>query len=110
MLGQTIIEMATKNKKTIVITGAAGGIGTACAKALKEYKLVMTDYSEGMVSEVTDQLIQLGYDAVGIACDITQKEDIADVVTILLSEKARFITGSDILVDGCIVTQLLKSS
>ncbi len=36
-------------------------------------------------------------------------EDIADVVTFLLSEKASFITGSDILVDGGIVTQLLKS-
>ncbi len=60
----------------MVITGAAGGIGMACAKALKEHKLVMTDYSEAKVSEVTDQLIQLGYDVVGIACDITKKEDV----------------------------------
>ena len=68
--------MTTKNKKTIVITGAAGGIGMACAKALKEHKLVMTDYSDEIVNRVTDQLVQQGYNAVGIACDITKKEDV----------------------------------
>lgn len=35
-------------------------------------------------------------------------KDIADVVQFLLSEEARFITGSDILIDGGILPQLLK--
>ena len=34
-----------KNKKElIVITGGAGGIGTACAKTFKNEHLVITDY------------------------------------------------------------------
>ena len=68
--------MSTNNKKTVVITGAAGGIGMACAKILKGHRLLMTDYSEAIVDKVTDQLVQQGYDAVGLACDITKKEDV----------------------------------
>ena len=37
-------------------------------------------------------------------------EDIAEVVKFLISDKAQFITGSDILIDGGIVTQLLKEA
>lgn len=63
-------------KKTIVITGAGGGIGMACGEVLKDYKLVLTDYSEAIVKKATDHFTQKGFDAVGIACDITKKEDV----------------------------------
>ncbi|HUH47347.1 MAG TPA: SDR family oxidoreductase, partial [Arenibacter sp.] len=66
--------MSIQKKKTLVITGAGGGIGTACAEVLKEYKLVLTDYSGSEVKRITDQFVQRGFDAVGIACDITKKE------------------------------------
>ena len=39
-----------------------------------------------------------------------QPEDIADVVKFLLSGDARFITGTDILVDGGMLTQLTKKT
>ncbi|MFD0797339.1 SDR family oxidoreductase [Maribacter chungangensis] len=68
--------MSTRIKKVLVITGAAGGIGSACAKALKTYKLVITDYSQEQVKKVTERLIAQGYDAVGHACDITKKEEV----------------------------------
>lgn len=63
-------------KKIIVITGAGGGIGMACATALKEYRLVLTDYSGSVVEKAVEQFVQQGFDAVGIACDITKKEDV----------------------------------
>lgn len=68
--------MATMEKKTIAITGGTGGIGTSCARTLKEYKLVITDYSEKDVAKAVDNLKADGFDAVGIACDITQKADV----------------------------------
>lgn len=68
--------MSKQKKKTIVITGAGGGIGTACAEVLKEYKLVLTDYSEAAVKKITDHFVQQGFDAMGIACDITKKEEV----------------------------------
>ena len=37
-----------------------------------------------------------------------QPEDIADVVYFLVSDKARFITGTDILVDGGVVNNIKK--
>ncbi|QAA82023.1 SDR family oxidoreductase [Aequorivita sp. H23M31] len=68
--------MATSKKKTIVITGGAGGLGSACAEVLKEYKIVISDYSPQDVSRVVEKLIADGFDAVGMACDITKKEDV----------------------------------
>ncbi len=68
--------MATSKKKTIVITGGAGGIGSACAEVLKEYKLVITDYAAQDVTRVVQEFVENGFDAVGIACDITKKDDV----------------------------------
>ncbi len=73
-------------KKTIVITGASGGIGMACANALKEYKLVLTDYADSAVKKVTDQFSQQGFDVTGIACDITKKEDVEKLKAFVLKE------------------------
>jgi len=64
--------MSVKNKRVVVITGAGGGIGTACAKVLKDCKLVMTDYSEALMNKVTKQLLGQGYDTI----DITKKKNV----------------------------------
>lgn len=66
-----------KNKKQlIVITGGAGGIGTACARTFKNEHLVITDYSQEMVNKAVDKLKNDGFNATGIACDITNKDDV----------------------------------
>lgn len=57
--------------QVIVITGAAGGIGKACAQALKPYKLVLTDYNQAAVDAAVEELKLANYNAVGFACDIT---------------------------------------
>lgn len=64
-------------KKLIVITGGAGGIGQACARTLKDQPLIITDYSQKMVDETVETLSKEGFEVSGIACDITSKEDIA---------------------------------
>lgn len=63
-------------KKIIVVTGGAGGIGTACAKTFKNDHLIITDYSEEMVTQAVEKLQKEGYEASGIACDITSKTDV----------------------------------
>ncbi len=63
-------------KETVIITGGAGGIGSACAKILKKHKLIITDYSTQEVDKAVEKLTEEGYDALGIACDITKRKDV----------------------------------
>lgn len=66
-----------KNQKNlIVITGAAGGIGQACARAFKNQPLILTDYSQEQVDESVNKFSKEGLDVAGIACDITNKKDV----------------------------------
>ncbi len=64
-------------KQLTVITGGAGGIGTACAKAFKKEHLIITDYSQDLVDKAVRDLKQDGFMASGIVCDITDKKDVA---------------------------------
>jgi NAD(P)-dependent dehydrogenase (short-subunit alcohol dehydrogenase family) len=66
----------SSQKEIIVITGAAGGIGIACAKTFKNYKLVLTDYSKELVEASVQSFLNDGYDVSGIAFDITNSNDI----------------------------------
>lgn len=67
--------MGIKNN-LIVITGGAGGIGMACAKAFKNEHLIITDYSQELVDKAVSDLNRDGFIASGIACDITDKKDV----------------------------------
>lgn len=68
------------SKKIVVITGGAGGIGQACAKTFKDDHLIITDYAQKDVDKIVDQLSSEGYQASGIACDITDKNDVKKLV------------------------------
>lgn len=63
-------------KQLIVITGGAGGIGTACARVFKNEHLIITDYSQDIVDKAVRALKQDGFQVTGIACDITNKKDV----------------------------------
>lgn len=123
-------------KEVIVVTGGAGGIGTAWAMNFKNKHLIITDYSQDIVNKAVENLLMDGFKATGIACDITDKKDVeklkqfvsengsfkalvhtagvsgavhvADVVSFLVSDAARYITGSDILVDGGMIQNIKK--
>ncbi|MCX7549955.1 SDR family NAD(P)-dependent oxidoreductase [Xanthomarina sp. F2636L] len=71
-------------KKFIVITGGAGGIGQACARAFKNNPLIITDYSQEKVDNTVTTLSKEGYEAIGIACDITDKKDVEKLVEFVL--------------------------
>lgn len=79
--------MSTK-KKNIVITGGAGGIGTACARTFKNENLIITDYSQEAVDKAVEALKKDGYQATGIACDITDKSDIEKLVKFVSEQGA----------------------
>jgi len=64
----------------IVITGGAGGIGMACARTFKNEELIITDYSQEKVDTAVQTLTKEGYKATGIACDITNKKDVNNLI------------------------------
>ncbi len=66
-------------ENTIVITGAAGGIGQACVRNYKNHKIVITDYSQDMVDNTVEKFKKEDFDILGIACDITSDKDIAEL-------------------------------
>ena len=67
-------------KKYIVITGGAGGIGQACAQAFKDQPIIITDYSQDQVDKTVKSLLKGGFDVSGISCDITDKNDIDKLI------------------------------
>ncbi|MFD2552405.1 SDR family oxidoreductase [Bizionia sediminis] len=67
-------------KKVVVITGGAGGIGQACARAFKNDPLILTDYSQEKVDSAVSKLANEGFEVSGIACDITAPKDIEKLV------------------------------
>ena len=73
-------------RNLIVITGAAGGIGQSCARTFKNQPLILTDYSQELVDEAVEKLQKEGFDVSGIACDITDKNDI-EKLTKFVAEK-----------------------
>ena len=49
-------------KNLIVITGGAGGIGQACARAFKNQPIILTDYSQEQVEKAVNKLSKEGFE------------------------------------------------
>lgn len=64
------------SKKSIIITGGAGGIGIACAQHLQNYNIILTDYSAEILASAKEKLASKGIDVETFVCDITSKSDI----------------------------------
>ena len=80
--------------KTVVITGAGGGIGQALARSFagEGARVVLLDRDE----ERTAPLVtELGNDALTLACDISKAGEIAAA-----AEKIEVLGGADILVNN----------
>ena len=78
--------MASTRNQVVVITGAAGGIGRSCAYAMRDYKLVVTDYSQEIVDKLVMELRGEGIDAMGFAADITDREAIEELKNLALRQ------------------------
>lgn len=78
--------MVYMRNQVVVITGAAGGIGRSCAYAMRDYKLVVTDYSQDVVDELVAELRNEGIEAIGHAADITNRNSIEKLKNIVLRQ------------------------
>src|SRR5690554_1544359 len=67
-------------KKVMLITGGAGGLGVATGNKLKEYKIVVADFADDVVNKTVDEYKKKGFDAVGFKSDITSKEEVEQLI------------------------------
>lgn len=65
------------NNRVCVITGGAGGIGAACARAFsrKGARVVVTDINESAANDIANEV-----DGVAIGCDVADEQDINALV------------------------------
>ncbi len=77
--------------KVIIITGASSGIGRATALALAKFgaKLGLAARNYAALSAVADQARQLGAQAIAVPTDVTQKDQVADLVSEVLATFGR---------------------
>jgi NAD(P)-dependent dehydrogenase (short-subunit alcohol dehydrogenase family) len=84
--------------KTAIVTGAAQGIGLACAEALAEAgaRVVLADRDAAAAKAATAQLSSKGYEAEMAVIDVTDSGRVADLADELVSRYGRV----DILVNN----------
>jgi len=62
--------------KTVIITGAANGVGKAVAQMLKNENLILLDIDEKNLIETANELDKKYY-----VCDVSKAQDISDFIT-----------------------------
>lgn len=69
------------SKSVAIITGATGGMGMACSRLFAEnHRLVLCDLSEEKLGALVKQLQQKGADVTGLCVDVSNREDIANLI------------------------------
>jgi NAD(P)-dependent dehydrogenase (short-subunit alcohol dehydrogenase family) len=68
--------------KTVIVTGAGQGIGRGIALHLGKHgaKIVVAEWKEHRTQRTVDELTQLGIEALGVVCDVTDKGSIEQMV------------------------------
>ena len=67
-------------KNVCVITGGGSGIGLAIAKNMpKEKEIVICGRTEAKLANAVSELKELGFDAHGITCDVSKREDVHEL-------------------------------
>ncbi|XXM74042.1 3-hydroxybutyrate dehydrogenase [Lysinibacillus sphaericus] len=66
------------NEKVVFITGAARGIGFKIGEhfAMNGAKVILSDINQEELDEAVDELIDRGFDATGIKCDVTSEAEV----------------------------------
>lgn len=85
--------------KVVLVTGSSRGIGRAIAlKFAAEGARVVVNYinSEKDASEVVDQIKKLGSEAIAIKCDVSQEEEVKQMISQIIEKYDRL----DVLVNN----------
>ena len=75
-------EMKRLEGRVAVVTGSAQGMGLAIAKALGNdgARIVITDVNKEQIDKSVKELNEAGYDAAGFKMDVTDGEDVKNVL------------------------------
>jgi hypothetical protein len=84
--------------KVAVVTGAAKGIGWGIAKVFAERgaKVVIVDWDEETGEKTSEELKDAGHDVLFVACDVSQEDQVVDMVQKAMDQYGRI----DVLVNN----------
>jgi 3-hydroxybutyrate dehydrogenase len=76
-----------KDQSIVFVTGAAQGIGYEISRKFAEQgaKIVLTDVNEEAVVASANELRGLGFEAIGIKCDVTKEEEVIAAIDHVIS-------------------------
>lgn len=92
-------------KKTVLITGASGGIGSAIAKkfASLDYNIVICyNTNEKGANELLTSLTEMGADAVTVKADVSDENQVEN----LFSQAEKTFGGVDVLINNAGISQI----
>jgi 2-[hydroxy(phenyl)methyl]-succinyl-CoA dehydrogenase BbsD subunit len=86
------------NNRVVLVTGSGSGMGEATIKRLAENgaKVVVNDIEQAKVDRVVDEIREYGAEVIGIAADITNKEQVDSMFAQIIDKFGRI----DILVNN----------
>lgn len=78
----SVLELFKLEGKTAIVTGGGRGLGAQIATALAEAgaNVVLCSRKKEACDQMSDKLTALGVKAIGLACDVTNQDDVKAVV------------------------------
>ncbi|MFJ7731703.1 SDR family oxidoreductase [Lysinibacillus sp. NPDC097231] len=79
----TVLDLFSLNGKTAIVTGGGRGLGAQIAQGFAEAgaNIVLCSRKVEACEEVAAELAKLGVQTLALACDVTNPEDVANVVS-----------------------------